>query len=322
MNHQRKMKRTCYTVLAAAFLCVSAWALKTGTQAKEAERVPEMTDENVDAATLPQNAHGEQDVSVKEPVSVPQRGLYAGITEELGATEYAVVEANKEMLVAAANQVDMLLEKEVFSFLQGPKSWGEGRAWSGAWSGEYVRGNYFGNFGCGLCCMANIYSTFSGNICSPWDMFEYAKKASNYMPTGSIGAIGWDDMNLTLRKCGFDTELRNKPQTYEQFRDQIAEAEEAVVLISSRDDASYWKNTGGHYVNICLYQEDTEEVFLADPADPDGNRSYIPLRYVYDALKTASAYQYLLVEGYSADRNQWGHDGIDEAWSVPDIIME
>ena len=36
-------------------------------------------------------------------------------------------------------------------------------------------------------------------------------------------------------------------------------------------------------------------MFLADPADPDGNRNYIPLRYVYDALKTVSKYQYLLV---------------------------
>ena len=30
----------------------------------------------------------------------------------------------------------------------------------------------------------------------------------------------------------------------------------------------------GHYVNISLYKEDTDEVFLADPADPDGNRNY------------------------------------------------
>ena len=88
-------------------------------------------------------------------------------------------------------------------------------------------------------------------------------------------------------------------------------------MVSSHDDNTYWKKTGGHYVNISLYKEDTDEVFLADPADPDGNRNYIPLRYVYDALKTVSKYQYLLVNGYSEEQNQWKQDGIDEAWVAP-----
>lgn len=99
---------------------------------------------------------------------------------------------NKDILVAAANR-GYFDESDVYSFLQGPKSWGEGRAWSGEWSNQYVRGNYFGNFGCGLCCMANIYSTFSGHTCSPWDMFLYAREVSGYTPTKrsvrSAGAI-------------------------------------------------------------------------------------------------------------------------------------
>lgn len=47
---------------------------------------------------------------------------------------------------------------------------------------------------------------------------------------------------------------------------------------------------------------------------PDGNRSWIPLRYVYDALKTVSQYQYLLVQDYAEEQNQWMHDGITDAW--------
>ena len=95
----------------------------------------------------------------------------------------------------------------------GPKSWAERRAWSGEWSNQYVRGNYFGNFGCGLCCMANIYCTLTEHTCSPWDMYEYARQVSGYAPSRKIGAIGWADMKVTLRKSGFDCTLNTKPES-------------------------------------------------------------------------------------------------------------
>lgn len=242
--------------------------------------------------------------------------LYAGAMAEFRLDGMAEVEKNNVQLVAAANR-QVHSTEQIYSFLQGPKSWGEGRTWSGDWSLEYVKGNYFGNFGCGLCCMANIYSTLTDYICSPWDMFEYARQVSGYSPTKKIGAIGWADMKVTLRKSGFDCALNHKPDSYEAFRDQIAGAKSAVVLVCSRDDDTYWEKTGGHYVNIYNYNEETDEVFLADPADPEHNRSNIPLRYVYDALKTASQYQYLTVNGYIEEQNQWKLDGIDEAWVSP-----
>ena len=68
-----------------------------------------------------------------------------------------------------------------------------------------------------------------------------------------------------------------------------------------------------------LYNPDTDEVFLADPGGPDRNRTWIPLRYVYDALKTSSQYQYLLVKGYEEENNLWKQDGIDEAWVEPAV---
>lgn len=206
---------------------------------------------------------------------------------------------------------------QIYTFLQGPKSWGEGRTWSGEWSEAYVNGNYFGNFGCGLCCMANIYSSLTEYTCSPWDMFERARAVSGYSPTRKVGAIGWADMKVTLRKSGFDCALFNKADRYEQFQEQIREAQMAVVLVCSADDDTFWENTGGHYVTISLYNQDTDEVFLADPGGPDRNRTWIPLRYVYDALKTSSQYQYLLVNGYAEEDNQWKQDGIDEAWVEP-----
>ena len=147
---------------------------------------------------------------------------------------------------------------------------------------------------------AAIILAISGADCAVWQIytvhfqvipvrrgtcFLYAREVSGYTPTKKIGAIGWGDMKTVMRKCGFDAELYTKPQDYETFRDQVRSAKSVVVLVSSHYDNTYWKKTGGHYVNISLYKEDTDEVFLADPADPDGNRNYIPLRYVYDALK-------------------------------------
>lgn len=289
-----KQKRVCLAALALFFLVgISALALWPQEAGDTAEETAAQTEQ-----------------------IVPKTPLYAGILAEFQNNEMATLEANKEILVTAANRA-LHPENDVYTFLQGPKSWGEGRTWSGEWSNEYVKGNYFGNFGCGLCCMANIYCTLTDYTCSPWDMYEHAREVSGYSPTRKIGAIGWADMKVTLRKSGFDCILSNKPDSYEEFQRQIGQAESAIVLVCSRDDDTFWEKTGGHYVNISLYNAQTDEVFLADPGGPSRNRSWIPLRYVYDALKTASQYQYLLVNDYEEENNLWRQDGIDEAWVAP-----
>ena len=256
------------------------------------------------------------EMAVKIETQAKLDSPYAGILAEVYENEMQTLKDNKDILDAAAERA-MHPEDAVYTFLQGPKSWSEGRSWSGEWSNEYVKGNYFGSFGCGLCCMANIYCTQTDYTCSPWDMYEYARQVSGYSPTRKVGAIGWADMKVTLRKSGFECSLNNKPSSYEEFQAQIKEAKGAIVLVCSRDDDTYWKKTGGHYVNICLYNEETDEVFLGDPGGPSRNREFIPLRYVYDALKTASQYQYLLVLDYQEENNEWQHDGIDEAWVAP-----
>lgn len=248
--------------------------------------------------------------------TAPVASPYAGVLEEFFIHPMAEVAKNGGQLVASANR-SYLTQDAVFSFLQGPKSWEERRPWSGEWANEYVKGGYFGNFGCGLCCMANLYGTLTDYDCSPWDMYEYARQVSGYSPTGKTGAIGWGDMKTTLEKCGFHCTLSNKPGDYETFRQQISTTKGAVVLVCSSDDDTYWENTGGHYVNIWLYDPDTDTVFLSDPGSPTRNRSRIPLRYVYDALKTASQYQYLLADNYTEENNQWKQDGIDEIWTAP-----
>lgn len=239
-----------------------------------------------------------------------KKSLYAGTSKWLGQN---LSKKDKQNLIQAFT----IQEQEVYTFLQGPKSWGEGVPWSGEWCTFNVRGNPFGGFGCGLCCMANIYDTLSPYEVSPWDMYEYAISVSSYAPDGKHGAIDWKDMRDALRKCGINCKLYKKPNSYKIFKEQMAKAKSAVVLISSNNDDTYWQNTPGHYVNIWLYQEENETVFLADPGNPDNNRVRIPLRYIYDALKTISKFQYLKINGYLEEDNQWKADSIHEKWNRP-----
>lgn len=204
----------------------------------------------------------------------------------------------------------------VYTFLQGPRAYREEWPWSGDWCEKIVRHNSFGGFGCGFCCMANIYSTLTEYVCSPWDMFEFATSVSDYYPTKESGAIGWDDMKTVLKRAGFACDVYLKPGTYEEFQEQMKHTQSAIVLVSSAEDDTFWKNTSGHYVNIWLYREDTDMVFLAEPGDPENNRSWIPLRYIYDALKTVSQYQYLAVDSYSEEKNIWKWNGIDDNWNA------
>ncbi len=236
--------------------------------------------------------------------------LNIGVCETLGQ----VLSEEEKRLLIEAFHID---ENEVYTFLQGPRSWSEGIPWSGEWCLFSVKGNSFGNFGCGLCCMANIYDTLSTYEVSPWDMCEYAMEVSGYAPRRKSGAIDWGNMKEVLKTCGISCDVYYKPESYEIFQQQIAKAKSAVVLISSNNDDVFWKDTPGHYVNIWLYRAEDDTVFLAEPGSPNNNRTRIPLQYVYDALKTTSKFQYLLVEQYQEQENQWKKNGIDENWNRP-----
>jgi len=208
-------------------------------------------------------------------------------------------------------------EDEVYTFLQGPRSYSTGIPWGGSWTEYNIKGNSFGGFGCGLCCMANIYDTLSPYEVDPLEMFEYAKVASKYSPNKVTGAIGWMDMYRTLKKCGFDVRLNSKPDDYETFQEHMKEAQSMVAVVSSYCDDSFWTDTSGHYINIWLYNEEDDTVFLAEPGDPENNRTRIPLRYVYDALKISSNFQYLRAISYTEKKNKWKGDGITAVWNEP-----
>lgn len=236
--------------------------------------------------------------------------LYIGSSEWVGQV---LSEGERYALIQAFT----IEEQEIYTFLQGPRAWEEGVSWSGEWCQMGVKGNSFGNFGCGLCCMANIYDTLSSHKISPWDMCEYAMNVSGYAPRKNAGAIDWGNMKEVLKRCGMTCDVYNKPDSYEKFQEQMAHVKTAIVLVSSDADDTYWKDTPGHYVNIWLYEDESDTVFLAEPGSPDNNRTRIPLKYVYDALKTTSKFQYLAVDEYKEENNLWKTDGIDEKWNQP-----
>ena len=247
--------------------------------------------------------HPGEDTTQNEP--------FAGIS--LQQFQYNCMIANGEILAYAPE----FSEEDVYTFLQGPKAWGNGVPWSGEWCLEYAKGQYFGSFGCGFCCIANLYSTFSDYECSPLDVYKYAREVTGYVPTKASAAIDWGKIKLLLQKMGFQCDVYYKPDSYEEFQNQIKNCKSAIVLVCSANDDTFWKNIPGHYVTISLYDEINDDVFLGEPGSPTKNRTRVPLKYVYDALKTTSKFQYLMVDSYSQEDNQWKHDGIDDQWNRP-----
>lgn len=202
-------------------------------------------------------------------------------------------------------------EKEVYTFLQGPKSWKKKRIWSGEWGEKFYDGGSFGGFGCGLCCIANVYSTISPYACSPVDAYAFAKKHTDY---AGGGAISWGYMRRALEKMGCSAEAAKKPDSYTAFQERIKALTCAIVLVSSNDSECYWKDTPGHYVTIFLYDEKKDTVFLADSGDPHHNRKRISLKKIYRSLKTGSDWQFMAVKGYQKENDIWKHKKAAGNW--------
>lgn len=243
--------------------------------------------------------------SVKETISP---------TAENKVTEKPVVTKNP-------TKTKVVGTRKIYTFLQGPKSWKEKRSWSGYWGDTYMDGGYFGGFGCGLCCMANIYSTITPSAykASPVDMYRFAKKNTGYW---GGGAIDWNFMVVGMRKAGIHCGPRRKPKTYSAFRKDIAASECAVVLVSSYDSSCYWKHTPGHYVTIFEYDRKSDTIFLADSGDPTHNRRRVSLKKIYRSLKTASRYQYVKVKGYSKNRDKFKNPRARGKWIRPSYMRK
>lgn len=235
-------------------------------------------------------------------------------------TKKAVAETETETETETEKKL-VLSEEDIYTFMQGPKAWTTGTDWGGSWCDVELYDQKFSVFGCGHCCLANIYSTLTDGDCSPLDMFYYAKEVSGYRPMSYYGSIDWPYMKQTLRKVGIHTKLKQKDKTYKKFQEEIKNSITATVLVCSDYDTTYWQGVEGHYVNVWLYDEKDDTVFLADSGNPDHNRQRIPLKYVYDAMKLSNRYQYMLVTSVDEDGNQWGHNGVEIKWNVPDYYQ-
>ena len=247
------------------------------------------------------------------------------VTERVTETEEEPSEPETEMImtetetVTEAETEDPLIARthSIYTFSQGPVAWESKTPYSGEWCEFEMEGGRFSVFGCGLCDLANIYSSLTPYECSPVDMYKYAMKASDYSPSWGYGAIDWPFMGQTLKSLGFRVGFRRKDSTYEQFRKAYKRALTAIVLVCSDDDDTYWEDTPGHYVNPWLYDEKTDRIFLGDSGSPKHNRHWVPLRYLYDAMAHDSRYQYMLVFSYEEAKNTWKYSGITEKWTIP-----
>ena len=139
MGRQKRKEYAFYAVLAGTFLLI-AGAYGSGEKSVQ-QNAKEM------------GAVAEK--AVAEPEYVPAVRLYAGIFTKLDGEEYAVIEKNKDILVAAANR-GYFDESDVYSFLQGPKSWGEG--WHGPVNGA-------------ISMCAAIILAISGADCAVWQIY-------------------------------------------------------------------------------------------------------------------------------------------------------
>lgn len=207
------------------------------------------------------------------------------------------------------------IEKSTYTFFQGPWAWKQRLPWSGKWGKEYYDGASFGGFGCGLVCMANIYSTLTEYEASPVDLYEYAKQTTEY---GGGGAIDWKYMEQTLTSLGMKCELHKKPESYKEFRQSVAEGECSIVLVWSYECSTYWQDNDGHYVTVFGYDDETEEVFLADSGDPSHNRQWISLDKVYASLKSISDWQYLNILSYDSSQCEWKNEAAGGKWIRPE----
>ena len=241
---------------------------------------------------------------------------------EVPVTEFAETEITpqtepSEHEPGTRKAVEDLVETDIYTFMQGPKAWKSRVDFSGSWCSEVLADQKFSVFGCGLCVLANIYSTLTPCDCSPLDMFWYAREVSGYSPSSGYGAIDWPYMRQTLRKVGITAKNMRKPTTYEKFQEYMENSICMVALVSSYYDDTYWQGVEGHYVTLWLYNREDDTVFLSDSGNPDHNRQRIPLRYIYDALKVASRFHFMRVTAVDPDKNTWQHDGIDIKWKKP-----
>ena len=195
-------------------------------------------------------------------------------------------------------------EKAIYSYTQfyeeayQKTTWVNKRVSAAGWNGEWARiqaaGREFMMFGCGVCCLSNSVSTLTGTVVDPEEMYYALKDQTSYYPESGVGAVSWEYLKAMCGYYGLRMDLKNKPSDYERFVEEISSSPTAIVLVDGNNDKRLWWYTDGHYVNIWEYDPATGTVFVTDPST-HFNRQRVKLLDIYNALKTASGYQYGLI---------------------------
>ncbi len=186
-------------------------------------------------------------------------------------------------------------EFQIYSYVQAPGWYYEGDSkWAGDWCYIKAAGREFIYWGCGICCLSNIYSTFQAKPVLPDVVYEWTREKTTYNPDSGVGAVSWSELKTMCTEYGMEARLCTKPKEYSEFQKDIWQSDAAIVLVCKDNDGTLWDYTSGHYVNLWEYDPETDTVFLSD-ASGLHNRARVSLRDIYNALKTASSAQYMIV---------------------------
>ena len=199
----------------------------------------------------------------------------------------------------AAQYQETPAEKKIYSYVQVPPEYCVNGNWSGDWVRQVYGGQEFFHFGCGVCCLSNMFSTITKRAVAPDMMLEWAREYSSYNPDCGRGAISWSQLRKVCEALELPAVVKQKPAAYEDFRADVQAARTTMVLVCKENDDKLWFYTRGHYVNLWEYDPATDTVFVTD-ASGLFNRSRVPLRDVYNALKTKSDAQYMCVNDVNA----------------------
>ncbi len=227
----------------------------------------------------------------------PVRGTYT--YRELIPLETHHIESPEDNLPNNTGLAESEREFQIYSYIQAPGWYYEGYyhgdpKWAGDWCYIKAAGREFIYFGCGICCVSNIYSTFQAKPIPPDVVYYQAKEEVGYNPDSGVGAVSWEQLKGMCTKHGMEARLCTKPREYSDFQRDIWQSDAAIVLVSRYNDDKLWEYTTGHYVNLWEYDPETDTVFLSD-ASGEHNRARVSLRDIYNALKTASNAQYMIV---------------------------
>ena len=292
---RREMRKRLALLLILPVLLCSGCGTKTEITVTMPGDSTESSQSGDEVQSFPSNTFGEDLTEENEEKTNESDDNDSDALRNVGSTGHATLNGDDSPTVRDSDS-GTFSENGIYSYLQGITSYENGLEWSGDWSEIETGGRLFSSFGCGLCCLANMCCTLTGNIVTPGDMYYQAKEETTYSPGWGGGAIAWDELSDMCTILGMPGTLKRQPDDYADFQADMKNARTILVLVSSYSDDAIWKGVEGHYANIWLYDESDDTVFLTCSLGKTHNRTRVSLRDIYNALYGGNDWSYLMVE--------------------------